>query len=582
MKKLQQFNILAFNYNRLKNNNFKIETTLFEAERNDELIALADNECLRAIRRLTKHPFDDNGEQKVAELFEERRRLVKQKNSEWNRRRIAEINNTIRELLYIPEFISVTTEKKRSYPKIGRDGFFVNGKHYRRLMCSAAMARTNRAMFCADEIYDALDEIIRCGCKQTKIVPAKWNAYYSLISTATFRVSFPRVCVVKDYEIKMNKTVDWSEECEHQDTVARRDAELEFNIWDGMGLISPELAKVWSEEVGYGGIAETFIVRAPFVKGLVATFDIHSFSDKIAKNKTIIDAYGKEHNIDDIDIILTTSQFKLWDAYDSMESHQDFMRQYGVSWGVTRLGVPEEKKTIRTNYQFVQVLNLENDDIKNLCEPTVDWLNGVRGGDYNTKLFFLLGKMIKKYPAQELWNNIQDSAVKSLMLEPELINDSYLSDKLAQSLRKKIKEAYIGKLIVDGGFNTLVFDPYGLAEYALGMQPRGLLNEFEHYADFWSVKGKSEIIAMRSPLTWRAEVNKLNLKHTEEMQKWYKYLPNTIILNMWGNDRDIFSGADADGDEVATTSNETFLKCRYGGVPVLYEHKKANKEIIEK
>lgn len=582
MKKLQQFNIMAFTFERLKNNNFNIEITPFEAEKNEELIALADNECLRAIRRLTNHPFDDLGEIKLSDLFVERKFLVKQKNSEYNRKRIAEINNEIRDLLYIPEIVSITTPKRVNYKTIGKNGFYLNGKHYKRLMCSAAMARTNRALFCTDDIYESLDEILRCGSKQIKLVPAKWNAYYSLMSSAAYKVSFPRVCVVKDYELKMTKSVDWVTDSEHEDKIEKMDKELSFNIWDGMGLISPEFAQIWSNEIGYDGIAESFIIRAPFIKGLLATFDIHAFAKEIAKTDFIMDIYGNKYHSDDIDIILTESQFKLWNAYDSIEQHQEFMKKYGLSWGVTRVGAPDVKKAMRTNYQFIQVLNMSDNNIAELCKPTIDLFRGISGENYELKILYLLGKLAREEDPSILWNKLQDTSLKALMIEPELLNDSYLSNKIVQSIRKKIKETYIGKLYINGGFNFIYCDPYGLAEYCFGMKPNGLLKEFEFYADFWSKNGTTEIIGMRSPLTWRAEVNKMPLRYTEEMKKWYKYIPNGVILNMWGNDRDIYSGADFDGDILATTDNEIFLKCRYGGVPVLYQSQKAEKDIIEK
>lgn len=582
MKKLQQFNIMAFNFERLKNNDFNINITPFDAQRNEELIELADNECLRAIRRLTNHKFDELGEIKLDDLYNERKFLIKQKNSEQNRKRISEINNEIRELLFIPEIVSITTSKKNNYKTIGKNGFILNGKHYKRLMCSAAMARTNRALFCSDEIYDKLDEILRCGSKQIKLVPAKWNAYYSLMSSAAFRVSFPRVCVVADYEIEITKTIDWTIEREHEDEIVRIDKDLKYNVWDGMGLISPKMAEIWSEEIGYDGIAESFIIRAPFIKGLLATFDFHQFSEEISKTTIITDIYGNKYNCNDIDVILTESQFKLWNAYDSIEQHEMYMRKYGLCWGVTRIGAPELKKTFRTNYQFIQVLNMKDEDIKELCKPTIDYFRGISGESYEKKILYLIGKLARENDPYVLWDKIQDTSLKALMIEPELINDSYLSNKIIESIRKKIKESYIGKLYINGGFNFIYCDPYALAEYCFGMKPKGLLKEFEFYADFWSKKNKNEIIGMRSPLTWRAEVNKMPLKYTNEMQKWYKYIPNGIILNMWGNDRDIYSGADFDGDILATTDNSIFLKCRYGGVPVMYQSQKAEKDFIEK
>lgn len=582
MKKLQQFNIMAFTFDRLKNNNFNIDITPLEAERNEELIALADNECLRAIRRITNHSFENDGDIKLAQLFLERKAVTKKPNSDENRKEIARINNDIRDMLFIPEIVSITTPIKRNYKKIGKDGFVLNGNHYRRLMCSAAMARTNRALFCCDYIYDKLDEILRCGAKQIKLVPAKWNAYYSLTSSAAYRVTTPRVCVVPDYEMELVKTVDWVTDCEHEDTVERVEKTLKYNIWDGMGLISPEMAEIWSSEIGYDGIAESFIIRAPFIKGLLATFDFKKFANEIAHNNIIKDIYGNEYDSDFIDVILTESQFKLWNAYDSIEHHAECMDRYGLHWGVTRIGAPEEKKVMRTNYQFIQVLDMNDEDIAELCEPTIKWLKGVSGDNLEYKILYLLGKITREKDAGKLWENIQDPAIKALMLEPELLHDSFLTDKVVQSIRKKIKESFIGKLLINGSFNFIYCDPYGLAEYCFGLNPNGLLKEFEFYADFWSSRGKNEVVAMRSPLTWRAEVNRLDLKYTDEMREWYKYISNGVILNMWGIDRDIFSGADFDGDIIATTDNEVFLRCRYGGVPVLYQSQKATKEIIEK
>lgn len=578
MKKLQQFKVYAFTYERLALAKFKVNTNPFEAELRGEVVSLGDNECLRAIRRIRNREFVP---EELQALLDEKLWITRQNNSSENKSRIKEINNAVRDMLFVPEIISVHTPKKRNYTKIGRDGFFVNGVHYIRLMCSAAMARTNRALFCAEDIYEPLDEILRCGSKQIKIVPAKWNAYYSLMSSATHIVSFPRVCVVKDYEIKLPKKVDWVTDNEIEDTISYEEKELPFNVWDGMGLISPEQSKKWSAELGYDGIAECFIIRAPFIKGLVATFDFHKFAKEIANNDVIKDIYGNEYNCDNIDVILTESQFKLWGAYDSLESHQENMKKYGLNWGVSRIGAPDGKKIMKTNYQFLQVLNLKDDDIKELCSDTVKWIESLYNDNIEYKLLYLMGKLAQR-SCVESFNSIHDSAVKALLIEPRLIGDSYISDKIVGSIRKKINEALIGKIMVKGNFYFVVCDPYALCEYIFGLEPKGLLKEFEHYAYLWSIQGKDTVSAMRSPLTWRAEINKLNLKFTNEMQEWFKYLSNCIIYNIWGLDRETHSSMDFDGDIVAVTDNGKILSGRYGGPPVLYKSQKAEKEIIEK
>lgn len=582
MKKVEQFKIWAVEESRLRNAGFDLRVEFDEAVRDGEVVAVADNELLRAVRRLTGHAYGDDGASRLFSFCAERNRILRQRDCVENRARLREIADKVRELMFVGEIVTVTSANKRAYAKIGKKGFKLNGRKYVRLMCSAAMARTNRSLFCAEDIFNRLDEILRCGAKDIQIVPAKWNAYYSLPSSATLRVSEPRVCVVKDYEIKLPKVVDWAEQSGDNYTIERKEVECEFNVWDGMGLISPEMATQWSIDIGYDGVAESFIVRAPFVKGLVATFDFKRFAREIAHNEIITDIYGKQYKVDDIDVILTESQFKLWSAYDSMEHYIDSMRRFGFSWGITRIGAPESKKVMRTNYQFVQVLDMDDGDIAELCEPTLHWLKGVSGYDYGQKVLYCLGKLVNKKEPKKIWNDLQDSAIKALLLEPKLLREEYLTNIVVNSIKKKIKESYIGKLFVDGGFNFLYFDPYGLCEYIFGLEPKGLLKDGEAYASFWSEKGEDSIIAMRSPLTWRAEVGLLKLRYDEKMQEWYKYIPNGVILNMWGNERDVFSGCDADGDTLATTNNKIFFKCRYGGVPVLYNHKKANKEFIEK
>ena len=41
---------------------------------------------------------------------------------------------------------------------------------------------------------------------------------------------------------------------------------------------------------------------------------------------------------------------------------------------------------------------------------------------------------------------------------------------------------------------------------------------------------------MRSPLTWRSEVNELHFVKNEATEEWYKYLGSGTIYNVWSCD----------------------------------------------
>jgi hypothetical protein len=190
----------------------------------------------------------------------------------------------------------------------------------------------------------------------------------------------------------------------------------------------------------------------------------------------------------------------------------------------------------------LQVLNLKDEDIKELCEPTANWIKGVSGGDIQQMKLYLLGKLAKENSQDKIYENVQDDFLKALMLDENLIKDNYIKNRIVSSLNKRIKESYIGKLLIRGNFQTMINDPYALCEYIFGLEVKGLLKEFEHYSRYWNSRGVKEVAAMRSPLTWRSEVNLLHLQNTAQMDDWYKYITSGIIFNVWGYDHLLHAG----------------------------------------
>ena len=81
------------------------------------------------------------------------------------------------------------------------------------------------------------------------------------------------------------------------------------------GLVSIEMAKQWQNDLRLDYTPSAFIVRSAWIKGLCVVFDWKRFAKEVAKKEYIVDAWGKKKHIDDIDVILTTSQFKMWKKY---------------------------------------------------------------------------------------------------------------------------------------------------------------------------------------------------------------------------------------------------------------------------
>lgn len=536
MKKNDRFEIFKINTSRFCRKNYNINLSYEQAIVNKEVVSLSSSELLRALRKLCKYNPQDT---------------------------------------FIAEYLSIQVDKNAHYKRINKKGLILNGHKYIRFGCSPSNARVEVAFLIREDLYRPLFEIMSCGISVDEIVFAKWNAYYMLPTSSTFPIREPRVCVVPDYVVNLKHKFDFINE---DMTIEERDMTIEdYPVWDGMGMTSVEFAKLVAEDLELDYIPSCLVLRANFIKGANATMDFHDFAKEIANvEDSICDVWGNNHKICELDMILTASQFKMWKEYKSWDEYLFYMHKYELGWGVTQLSHKRDETHAFTNYQFLQVLELNDTQVEKICQSTVDWINDITGNDvYKLMLYFLGTK--KKLELDEIFKY----DVKSLIYNHELITDTYIRNRIMRSLNLKIRQAYSGKLLVDGNFSFMLCDPYAFMEYVCGMKVHGLLNEFEHYNGFWNKRHVNKVCACRSPLTWASEVNILNLKKNEKTEKWYRYVNDCCtIYNIYGNDTFLHADSDWDGDKVFTTNCQEMIdgKSKEFMLPITYNKKSALKE----
>ena len=541
MRKLQQYYIFKISTTILKNSKNNLDLSIKEARGSSLIVSIGDSQMLRSLRKIKNITVD---EKEISELFLERKRIKKKKSSEENLKRILEIDGLLDKYLFVPEIVSILVDNITQYKEIGKNGFILNGKRYVRFTCGAGQARRNNALFIDQEYEESLKSILNNDREDIEITPAKFSAYFSLSTSATLPVSDPYFCIVPDKEIKRIEKVDFVKENEGEDdTVEEKDMEITFNLWDGQGIISPKMAKKWADDLELDYVPSSFIVRSNFIKGLVVVIDFHKFSDEIGK-RFITDVYGDKINIRDMDIILTQSQFKLWNAFSSISDYKKKLRENKLKWSISRVAPKRESKHTFLNYQFVQSLNLNDKSIKNLCEPTLNYFKNITKEDIRYTLLYLLGKFSDEEYDENIFKKINDKITRAIILNNKILEDPYIKKYLLHSLNKKIKESYIGNLIVDGSYTMMIADPYAFLEYLFDLPIEGLLKRDEHYNQYWLNKGEKKLAALRAPLTWRSEVNILNLKISEKIQEWFQYLNSCVVYNVFGNDCLIHGGSD--------------------------------------
>ena len=328
--KLQQYYIFKIKTSRLKKKNYKIDLSIKQSRLNNELVSIGDSQMLRSLRNIKGQEII---QEQIDALLIERKHLKNKRSSYENSQRLYQIESDLDALLFVPEIISIQVENNTHYKYICQNGFYVNGIKFVRLMCSAGQARRNNALFVAEHIEKELKRVLNNDRNDIEITPAKFNAYFSLSSSSTLPISTPYFCVVPDCEITRKEKVEFITEIDGEDDkIEEVEKDVVFNLWDGQGIVSPRFAEQIAGELGLDYIPSTFIIRSNFIKGMLCVFDFVRFSDDMGKHM-IADIWGNSYNIRDADVIITQSQFKLWNAFNSLSDYNQKCKENKIGWG---------------------------------------------------------------------------------------------------------------------------------------------------------------------------------------------------------------------------------------------------------
>ena len=576
LAKQRLYYIFKLTTSRLEENKFNIQLDINQARLNGELISVSDNQMFYMIRKYRKQETDFG---MLRNLYKKRDYIKCLDNSKDNINKISNLQERIDDILFVNDIVNIKVDNKKTYKQIAENGFSVNGIEYVRIACGAGQARRNTVSFINKEIAPTIYDWLMNGLSISKINLNKFNAYFGLYMSGINIVSTPRVCLINDYEtILPEQKVDYIVDKQDDTGKIYRDIEeriIDFktNKFDGQGLISPKMAKIWANDLSeYKYMPAQFIIRSSFIKGMVTVFDFHRFSEEIAGTDEIIDVYGNKYKIKDIDILLTVSQFKMWKYYKSWEEYVFNCEKYGHIWGISRYTSKKDAEYSLLNYQYIQTLDLNIEKIRELAQPTIDWIDKICSGNKLYTLLFLLGVSKDKDSLDDILNKTGNDIVKAIIYNDELLKDPYVRKKIYSFIERRIKDAKLGRLWVRGNYQIMVADPYEQCEFAFGLEPKGLLQAGEYYSKFWNDRKITKVDACRSPMVDFHEHNILNLVRGAEIAKWYQYLDTGIVYNTYGLDTVIHSDSDWDGDIVFTTDNKIVL----GGVipglnPITYD-----------
>ena len=545
--------ILKIQSNRLRENDWSLNINLKEARDNEELIQLGDSQILRFIRELTKNNYT---EEEIKGVKEEINKLKKEKSCKSNKNKIEELYDRLDKMLFIPEYVSIVFDKKCDFDRAtNKNGFYINGIKFKRLVGTTGGVKQNSVMFCSEHIYKDLREKLDNGRnKDVKIVPAKLEAYTALSCSVSQPVTnTERILVIKDGTTFIkDKVIKVSDNGNDYNVEYNVDYEAEKEFADGSGMIRPSLSEQWAIDIGLyhedkngnkvaDYIPSGFNTRYAFEKGMLCTFDFELFAKEVAGTYEVEDVWGHKHDIRDIDIIFTTNMLKLWNAYDSIEDYISKCDKYGYKLSTTKVTPKKLELKRNMNYQYLQSYEFTDEDIKELCSETVDNINSVLGLDIAKSILFSKGINITK---DNIGKECNYDFIQALTIDKNVLKDSYVKNKLYGMIEKRIREAKKGVIQVDGCYAIICGDLYALCQSMFGLEVTGLLGKGEFYSDTWSSKGINEIVSYRSPMTSHNNISRKKLKYDKECRKWFKYIKTMTVFNAWDTTCDSMNGAD--------------------------------------
>lgn len=592
---------------------FKIETTRFVEKQNNKI-------KIKPLT-LTKREAIENGE------------MVKIQNNQLVNQLVnhLSINKTTDLTEYIVNIVVPTERKKsgeREYAELAKAGFELNGNHYVRISSGSGQIRRNTITFIRDDLYEPIFNSLLCGLTVddfgNDFNAAKFNAYLGLNMSGCHLLPdsiAPSVCIVDDYEaIRPHNTVNYvtekkvnyitlsdddyilSEDDENftiaEGKAVRNSDGTQFDIhsgikkyieakpydeidgspalnsFDGQGLMSPEFAGNISKQLGLGYLPSEVIVRAPWVKGLLVTVPFKEWF--VAHNITeITDSFGKVRKIEELDCIISKSQFKMHKIYkkkcaalgvNAWDYHCQAMRENGLHWGITRTSRKTEVTEKTLNYQYLQALQLENEDVDDLCKATEDFLSRLNSGNiyevYNSLI--VSGKYFDDYEDEEENEDYKKLFQKVIEANPNFINDKHIRELIFKECETKLNAAKLGKILVCGNFQFCVSDPLAQTEWVAknhcnydidvnGIVPAGCV-----YSNYWDAP---EVVLMRSPLIDRNEIAKRTV--LTDYEDYFRYLNSGIVYSIHDLTALQQGGCDFDGDIIFSTTNPIIAKGCY-------------------
>ncbi|WP_283703623.1 hypothetical protein [Clostridium perfringens] len=514
----------------------------------------------RSINRL-----DKKLKQEILNFRTDKAREIKRKDLK-DKDIIAIFENTLTRTLNLDDdkvtldFITIDANKEDHslLEQVIKNGIVVENEKYKFFTAGAGQTRQKKFLMIKESIWKDNEQKLMCGLTIDKINKKggmninKFLAYLSLNNSASdvwgdFNID--KCIVVDDMELNVKGEVDYlkrdkvfdryiidkngkqSKKNKIEWNIERKIMDVPIPVMDGCGICMPKISN-----------KKNIQIRLPWIKGLLSPTNFHKFA-KLHNSTKVKDIYDKEWDIikDDIQIIFTKSQFKMWKYYDSWEEYKKYFKDLKCIAAICKEDL-DKFKNKNISYQKLQTLTeMSDDDIEKLTSNVKDTINKVHY-DRDAQLEFL---------GATLDNDKRDNLQEILRLYPELLSSAYIKKQLKDSIDKVKKDAKSGKIKLNAKRTFLIPDLVAFMEWLFlnEKEPKGALENDEVYCTLYNKDNRLGVL--RDPhlsREWAIRKNVANKKN--------EYF---ITKGIYTSAKDLISKIlmfDNDGDEALVVSDK--------------------------
>lgn len=542
------------------------------------------------------------------------------------------INEELSEIIFYMNFQRVfdttgTRQRERQRQKKAECMFrpegimldFGNGpRRYIAFERSGNMSRESRLSFIREDLYRPIRQRIMMGLEIKRCQLSKLYAYNGLLLSCGQRIEGigiekkHRIIVVDNPLLKIERvpmvTVEDRGEEDNPRQFYRTETmqDMKVTCFDGEGLIS----KAYAErlDVAYCGqhIHSSFQIRMPYVKGMLHEVDFQDFFKRYGVN-FIRDVWGVTHPVQDVDIILTASQFKALNWFrDCKKDWNDYwaaFKKYNHALYITNVSKEIPDALTQLNYQFLATISIQPEELRPADLPSGwrrspsdderHWLTKATEQMYYdlqvdaaSRRTFFLESLTKAGLSKHCKEYIMAAVLKK---NPLFINETVYTKQLDARAEQVLKDYAVGRLWVPGDIRYLSGDLLAfLRDIARknktpvhapfrDQMDRAQFADNSFYAPGSAYENAENCTLLRNPHIARNEEIQLSTYPEDDLRNHYfGHLTDVVMVDAKMLAAERLGGADYDGDLVRTISDPILNEC----VRRNYTHNRYEDEII--